>query len=203
MMAETTGKEKSVPRSKKCRAKSKQSGKQCARWATPGKTLCVIHGSKKEGVPALERITHGQTSKFYSEEEVDKLLKYRRELDSIDGQAEALKDNYAKIKAREERIPAAVDFTELAIKAADSKRKDILAIHELTDEKPVAPTTFVLNNFDPQQHAAFQARTIDGPCQIRYLDGEPFMLEGRCWVPAHKQVDDDSGAEYYVRLLEG
>lgn len=190
----------------KCRAKSKSTGVQCTAWAIWGKTLCYHHGGKTEKVPALQAMKHGQTSKFYSEAEVDKLLRYRRELDTLEGQAEALKDNYAKIKVREERIPESVDFTEVAIKAAESKRKDVLAIHEITqEEKPDAPTTFVIGNFDPSQGAPFQGRTIDGPCTVRYLEGAPFMFEPTSggWMPCSEQVDDESGAKYFVKILAG
>jgi hypothetical protein len=47
-----------------CRAKSKQSGEGCRKPPTPGKTLCTMHGSKREGVPNLERMKHGERSAY-------------------------------------------------------------------------------------------------------------------------------------------
>lgn len=37
---------------RKCSATSKQSGKQCGRWAIPGGTVCAMHGGKAPQVKA-------------------------------------------------------------------------------------------------------------------------------------------------------
>jgi hypothetical protein len=190
------------PAALRCRAKSKQSGERCKRWATPGKTLCVMHGSKREGIPSAV-MTHGLASAYVRKADLPAIVARVAELKTAAGKEHALLTGAALMEHKlENAAPDVIDIDTLAT-ARKSIREDLKTSHELTDEKPVAPTTFVLNNFDPSQHAAFQSRTIDGPCQIRYLDGEPFMLESRCWVPALKQVDDESGAEYYVKLLEG
>lgn len=50
--------------SRKCKAKSKQSGKRCNRWAVDGKRVCYMHG----GAPGAGRpITHGRYSKALSQ----------------------------------------------------------------------------------------------------------------------------------------
>lgn len=42
-----------------CKAKSKRSGKQCKRYATPGHTVCHIHGSKTPKGLAAPNLTRG------------------------------------------------------------------------------------------------------------------------------------------------
>jgi hypothetical protein len=48
------------PMAQQCTAKSKQSGKQCKRWASPGSSVCVMHGSRG-GAPNgnVNAIRHG------------------------------------------------------------------------------------------------------------------------------------------------
>lgn len=46
-----------------CTAKSKQSGQRCKRHATPGRTVCNIHGGKTPRGHALPQTTHGRHSK--------------------------------------------------------------------------------------------------------------------------------------------
>lgn len=41
-----------IPDSRKCKAKSKRSGKPCARWSIPGGDVCSIHGGKAPQVRA-------------------------------------------------------------------------------------------------------------------------------------------------------
>jgi hypothetical protein len=44
----------------RCKAKSKQSGEQCRRWASPGFDVCAIHGGKSHaGGPGHPRATKG------------------------------------------------------------------------------------------------------------------------------------------------
>lgn len=43
----------------RCKAKSKRSGEQCKRYATPGHTVCHMHGSKTPGGLASPNLTRG------------------------------------------------------------------------------------------------------------------------------------------------
>jgi hypothetical protein len=47
----------------RCTAKSKQSGEQCKRHASIGRTVCAIHGGKIPRGHALPQTTHGRYSK--------------------------------------------------------------------------------------------------------------------------------------------
>lgn len=51
-----------------CTAKSKQSGVQCKRAASPGKQVCAIHGGKSLAGIAAPRFTHGRRSKYLPEQ---------------------------------------------------------------------------------------------------------------------------------------
>lgn len=192
----------------RCRAKSKQSQEQCKRHVTPGKTLCYYHGSKSEGVPNVQGSTHMQRTEFVRKDQLPQIVDRMRQLDSKEGKAEAVKLRFALTEHLADTLaptPERPELVELALKAEDRLTKNLSLLHEMEAEQvSQAPTTFIIGAFDASAAPVtpFQARTIDGPCTIRYLDGEPFMLEGRCWVPAIKQVDDESGAEYYTRLLE-
>jgi len=48
----------------RCAAKSKQSGEQCKRHATPGRNVCVIHGGKSLAGPLSATYIHGRYSKY-------------------------------------------------------------------------------------------------------------------------------------------
>ena len=37
------------PPQRQCTAKSKRSGRQCRRWASPGKSVCFFHGGRSTG----------------------------------------------------------------------------------------------------------------------------------------------------------
>lgn len=196
--------------SQRCRAQSKQRKDRCNKYARPGKTLCRNHGASREGVPNREVMTHGDSSAFVRKTQLPEIVARMRDLDTRDGKSEFIKLRTALTETVADNIAPVLAagrddaMLEMALKVEDRLAKNVALLHEMDAEKASAvPTTFVVANFDPQQHAPFQSRTIDGPCQIRYLDGEAFMLENRCWVPVLKQIDEESGAEYYVRLLEG
>lgn len=48
-----------------CQAKSKQSGQQCKRHATPGKKVCVIHGGRSLAGANSPTFKDGSKSKYY------------------------------------------------------------------------------------------------------------------------------------------
>ena len=48
----------------KCQAKSKQSGEQCKRWASPGQRVCTMHGAKApKAIAAAERRLEEESAK--------------------------------------------------------------------------------------------------------------------------------------------
>ena len=47
-----------------CTAKSKQSGEQCKRRATPGRNVCAIHGGKTRQGVSSGQFQHGRYSKY-------------------------------------------------------------------------------------------------------------------------------------------
>jgi hypothetical protein len=48
---------------RRCQARSKQSGDQCRRAASPGRNVCYIHGGATPQGPAASRFKHGRYSK--------------------------------------------------------------------------------------------------------------------------------------------
>jgi len=111
-----------APLSKRCAAKSKRSQKPCRNPAVHGVDKCRMHGGTVQGRPAEQRITHGQTSQFVRVDDLPEIVARMRELDTPGGRVEAIKRNFAVIEKRREKIPDAVDFTDVAIKAAKSLR---------------------------------------------------------------------------------
>ena len=60
------------PNKKRCKAKSKRTGKQCKNWATPGYDACRFHGSRG-GAPKGNQNSkkHGFFSKYIPEETLE------------------------------------------------------------------------------------------------------------------------------------
>lgn len=195
------------PRQKlQCRAASKQHEGQCKAWALPGKTLCRHHGGRNEGRPALQTTKHGLSSEYVRKDQLPALLERVAELRTPAGKEHALLVGAALMEQRLTAVPNDVEYIDKFVNARKSVREDLKVAHEITqEEKPAAPTTFVIGNFDPQQNAPFQSRTLDGPCTVRYLEGAPFILDvpSGSWCPASEQTDEESGAKYYVRILQG
>lgn len=48
-----------------CTAKSKQTGEQCRRFATPGRTVCYYHGGRSLVGVASATYKHGKYSRYY------------------------------------------------------------------------------------------------------------------------------------------
>jgi hypothetical protein len=189
----------------RCSAKSKRAQRQCKNAALTGATKCRMHGGSLELKPSA-RLTHGITSKFVKTEDLPALFEKVRELDTDDGRKEALKRSYAVLDLRLDHIPEGVDHAEIAVRVHDSKRKDIALLHDIEKSaEQAAPQLPVFNIAigDATQQAPFEARTLDGHCTVRMLDGKPFLFDAATggWMPAQLRKDEDSGAEFYERVL--
>jgi hypothetical protein len=64
---------------KKCKAKSKQSGKRCGRWASPGRDVCIIHGGRSPAPgPTHPSFKTGRFSKVLHGRSIDELYEETR-----------------------------------------------------------------------------------------------------------------------------
>jgi hypothetical protein len=188
----------------RCRAHSKQTGKPCGNFPLPGKSLCKHHGGPTEKVSAEHRITHGGTRQYFHVNELPGLLEAIEALKTKEGRQAILMRSAALTEQRASKVPDNPDYIEPFVKARGSIRGDIALLEEMEAEE-AAPTAPVINilSADAMQHAPFEARTLEGHCTVRMLDGKPFMLDVATggWMPAQLRKDEESGAELYERLL--
>lgn len=91
----------------RCHAMSKQSREQCKRWATPGKEVCVMHGSKSLMGPANGNYRNGRYSKS-----LPLHLATRYEEARANPRLLSLMDDMALLEARLTELLAALDAGE-------------------------------------------------------------------------------------------
>ena len=91
----------------RCIAKSKQSGQQCKRHASPGAAVCVMHGSKSPKGPASPTWKDGRHSRV-----LPRRLLAAAEASLRDPNKLALEDELALIDARVNDILKRVDSGE-------------------------------------------------------------------------------------------
>jgi hypothetical protein len=188
-----------------CRATSKQRKRagdpdpRCRRYASSGKTLCILHGSKTEGVPALQVTTHGLHSAYVKVDDVEAITTKIEQAKTPEGRIELLSRNAALLQHRLEQVPITVDNLQIAAGGAESVRRQLETLADLDDGKAQPVTTFVVASFDPAQQAPFRARGLDGDITVRLLDDKPYVLDEytRAWWPAIEQTDEESGAKWF------
>jgi hypothetical protein len=188
----------------RCTAKSKRSQVQCKNAAMSGVTKCRMHGGKTEARPMEHSLTHGQYSPWVHQDKIKSVLSRARALDTPEGRAEAVKIGHALTTVRLEQVPEGEQFHDVYFRGANTALKHVETLHglEAEEQAPQLPT-FVLNVGDATQQAPFEARTLEGHCTVRMLDGKPFLLDAATggWMPAQLRKDEDSGAEFYERVL--
>lgn len=187
----------------RCNAKSKRSQQQCKNTAITNATKCRMHGGKSEGRPS-NKLSHGLASDFVRKKDLPEIIARARALDTPEGRTEAVKIGHALTTVRAEAIPEGEQFHDVYFRAMGTALKHVETLHSL-DTKDEAPQLPVFNIAigDAVQHAPFEARTLEGHATLRMLDGKPFLLDVATggWMPASLRKDEDSGAEYYERVL--
>lgn len=187
----------------RCRATSRQTGKQCGAFPLPGKTLCRHHGGRNEKASAEHRITHGGTRQYFHVDELAGILEHVEALKTKEGRQAILMRGAALTEQRASKVPDVPDYIEAYVKARGSIRGDIALLEEMEAEEavPTAPVINILNT-DAAQLAPFEARTLEGHATVAMLWGKPFMLDAAtgAWWPAQLRKDED-GIELYERLL--
>src|SRR6185369_8530802 len=188
----------------RCTAKSKRSQVQCRNAAMAGVTKCRMHGGKTEARPMEHSLTHGQHSPWVHQDKIKSVLSRARALDTPEGRAEAVKIGHALTTVRLEQVPQGEQFHDVYFRGANTALKHVETLHglEVKEQAPTAPVINILSA-DAMQHAPFEARTLEGHCTVRMLDGKPFVLDVATggWMPAQLRKDEESGAEIYERLL--
>jgi hypothetical protein len=188
----------------KCRGTSRQTGKPCGKFPLPGKTLCKFHGGPSEKVSATHLVTHGLKRQYFHADELPALLEQIETLKTKQGRQAILMRGAALTEQRASKVPDDVEFIDAYVKARGSIRGDIALLENMEAEEQ-APQLPVFNIAigDATQHAPFEARTLEGHCTVRMLDGKPFLLDAATggWMPAQLRKDEDSGAEFYERVL--
>jgi hypothetical protein len=182
----------------KCNAKRKHTGEPCQAPRMKGKTRCKYHGGPIEKTPALEKITHGKTSPYIHQDEVTKIAARTEELSTVAGRAKVAAARAAIVEAKIDRIPA--QYLELGIKSEETLQKGIKLLKELDTQEvsPIAPV-IVLPDYDSSNNV-FTARGVSGPVTVHLIEGAPFLKEGRAWVEAKREVDEETGLEFFTRL---
>lgn len=191
----------------KCRAQSKQTGNRCGRWPMAGKTLCKHHGGKNEKVPALQKVTHGLTSEYINVKQLPEILERVAELKSPAGKEHALLVGAALTEHRLENVPNKLEFLGAFVDGRKSVREDLKAAHEVTkaETSTAAPTTFNIVQYSADgPFRRVLSRGVEGPVTIQYIENEPYMFDAQlnAYFAASRQIDDDTGAEYFTKLLE-
>jgi hypothetical protein len=186
----------------RCGAQAKTTGKSCKQRPLPGGKRCKFHGGKQSRKPNALAKTHGTTTKYIEVSKLPDLLARIDELRTPEGKERALLGGAALMQQRVAAVPDNPDYIDKVAQALKSIREDIKVSHEIA-KVDVAPTahTFVIATGNAQAER-FEARSPEGHCTIRMLDGEPFMLVRGDWLRCVKGVDEDSGAEVYRRVLE-
>lgn len=204
MDAESTVTPPKKPAKPKCRATSRQTKQRCGRYPMPGKTLCKHHGGPTEKVSAEHRITHGGTRKYLHVDEIPELLQQLEALKTKEGRQALLMRGAALTEQRASKVPDVPEYIDAYVKARGSIRGDIALLEEMEAEEaaPQLPT-FVIATGDATNAAPFEARSADGHCTVRLLDGKPFVLEAAtgAWWPAQLRKDEDTGIEVYERVV--
>jgi hypothetical protein len=186
----------------RCSAMSKRSREQCGNAAIRGATKCRMHGGSSELVPGA-RLTHGLSSEFVRKDQLPHIIERVRKLDTAEGRAEAVKIGHALTDVRAEAIPQSDDFHDVYFRARATALKHIETLEniEKKDEAPQLPVFNIAIGDAASQ--TFEARTLEGHCTIEMVRGRPYMLDaatGALW-PAQQRKDEDSGAEFYERVL--
>jgi hypothetical protein len=147
---------------RRCTARSKQSGERCKRYASPGRTVCVMHGSRsRAGIahPGLTRL--GKYSKYlptalletYEQARVDpELLSFRENIGVLqvrinqllgtlngDGAPGAWREARAALRALKaartsKGCASAIARLEQALDTAESERKIWKAVDDATTQ---------------------------------------------------------------------
>jgi hypothetical protein len=188
----------------RCSAKSKRSQQRCKNAALAGVTKCRMHGGHTEAKPMEHSLTHGQTSPWVHKDKIKEVFVRARALDTPDGRAEAVKVGHALTTVRLESVPEGEQFHDVYFRGSSVALKHVETLHNL-DSKEQAPQlpNFIVLNGDAAAQAPFAARSAEGQCTIRTIDGQPYMLDaltGALW-PACLRKDEDSGAELYERVI--
>jgi hypothetical protein len=187
----------------RCNAKSKRSQQQCKNTAITNATKCRMHGGKSEGRPS-NKLSHGLASDFIRKKDLPEIVARARALDTAEGRAEAVKLGHALTSVRAEAIPEGELYHDVYFRAMGTALKHVETLHglEVKEQAPQLPN-FVVLSPDAAQLAPFEARTLEGHCTVRMLDGKPFVFDGATggWMPATLRKDADSGVEYYDRVL--
>ena len=188
----------------RCRATSRQTKEPCRSFPMPGKTLCKHHGGPTEKVSATHLVTHGLNRKYFHEDEFPELLEQVESLKTTEGRKAILMRGVAVTEHRARKVPDSPEHLDSYVKARGSVRGDIALLEDMEAEV-AAPQLPVFNIAigDAASHAPFAARSLEGQVTMRMLDGQPFMLDVATggWMPAQLRKDDDSGAEYYERVI--
>jgi hypothetical protein len=182
---------------------SRQKGTPCGKFPMPGKTLCKFHGGPLEKVSATHRVTHGLKRQFFHANELPELLEQIETLKTKQGRQAILMRGAALTEQRASKVPDDVEFIEAYVKARGSIRGDIALLEDMEAEE-VAPQLPIFNiAIGDAASQTFEARTLEGHCTIEMVRGRPYMLDaatGALW-PAQQRKDEDSGAEFYERVL--
>lgn len=123
-----------------CTAKSKRSGVQCRKAATPGSTKCHMHGGKSLGGMASPTFKTGRYSKHLPERLAGKykeamrdpnLLDLRSEVALLDIRLGELVEALGGNVPDHESWSAIVDLLESRRKLVDSEHKRMVAMHQM------------------------------------------------------------------------
>lgn len=100
---------------KRCKAKSKQTGERCKRYVTPGMKVCKFHGGKSLRGPAHPRWKHGGTARYVPERMAQALATLRTDpkLLELTHELSVLKVLYDEALARSEEGGTAAAWTRL------------------------------------------------------------------------------------------
>jgi hypothetical protein len=188
-----------------CRATSKQRKRageedpRCRRYASPGKTLCIMHGSKREGVPAVHKITDGLRSSYVKVDDVAAITTKIEQAKTIEGRQELLARNAALLQHRVEQVPQAIEHLQLAAGGAEAVRRQLETLASWNSAPQALPVFTIVAG--PAALQTYAGRDADGNSATIYeLNGEPWILspDGNTLRRCVAQVDTDTGATLHI-----
>jgi hypothetical protein len=193
---------------RRCQARSKQQGRQCARWTRPGWQVCTVHGAKSlrgRKSPSWKTGEHSIETEARRAELVKQLTEPGALTDLVVARVGA------NLIEREERRAEVSDELDVTLRLHDADRRDgavLLQAEQLrrATKTPTAPTT-TINVLDAGVVCVIAVRLPNGEraraVEPRDIDGNSVGLlvegEGGAWWPSRLVMRD--GLEVAERVV--
>lgn len=156
---------------RRCTARSKQAGRQCARWASPGHRVCVLHGARSKRGAESGTYRHGERSKYVPKDQIPAIVQAAEAIERDLGRSVVV-SNLAERRVRREELP---DELDVRLRVDDSDRKDVEVLGKLEALRRAAEPTEAAPMITNVLDLGSYGRAI--PCTDRGLHGVVWRLD--------------------------